>query len=49
MMEIRKALLSDIPALLDLINRYASDGVMLPRTAFEMAENIRDFLVAVDG
>lgn len=48
MLEIRKALLSDIPALLDLINTYAADGIMLPRTEFEMAENIRDFLVACE-
>ena len=46
MTEIRKALLSDIPPLLDLINSYAAGGIMLPRTEFEMAENIRDFLVA---
>lgn len=49
MLEIRKALLSDIPALLGLINAYASKGVMLPRTEFEMAENIRDFVVAWEG
>jgi amino-acid N-acetyltransferase len=48
MLEIRKALLTDIPALLELINAYATKGVMLPRTEFEMAENIRDFLVAFD-
>ncbi len=46
MIEIRPALLTDIPPLLDLINAYAAGGVMLPRTEFEMAENIRDFLVA---
>lgn len=50
MTEIRKAYLSDIPSLLSLINSYASNGIMLPRTEFEMAENIRDFTVAVqDG
>ena len=48
MLEIRKASLTDIAALLELINAYASMGVMLPRTEFEMAENIRDFLVAFD-
>ena len=48
MLEIRKASLTDIPALLDLINSYAANGIMLPRTEFEMAENIRDFLVAYD-
>ena len=47
-MEIRKASLRDIPALLELINSYAAGGIMLPRTEFEMAENIRDFLVAYD-
>ncbi len=38
----------DIPEVVGLINAYARDGIMLPRTEFEMAENIRDFLVAVD-
>ncbi len=46
MTEIRPAKLTDIPALLHLINAYASDGIMLPRTEFEMAENIRDFQIA---
>jgi amino-acid N-acetyltransferase len=37
--------MADIPALLALINRFAARGIMLPRTAFEMAENLRDFSV----
>jgi amino-acid N-acetyltransferase len=49
MLEIRKASLTDIGALLELINAYAAKGIMLPRTEFEMAENIRDFLVAFDS
>jgi amino-acid N-acetyltransferase len=49
MLEIRKASLTDITALLALINAYAAKGIMLPRTEFEMAENIRDFLVAFDA
>jgi amino-acid N-acetyltransferase len=49
MLEIRKASLTDITALLELINAYAAKGIMLPRTEFEMAENIRDFLVAFDA
>ncbi len=48
MPEIRPATLADIPALLKLINAYAKGGIMLPRTEFEMAENIRDFVVAVE-
>jgi amino-acid N-acetyltransferase len=45
----RKATLRDIPALLHLINGYAAQGIMLPRTEFEMSENIRDFTVVYDG
>jgi amino-acid N-acetyltransferase len=44
--EVRKASMQDIPALLDLINGYAAKGIMLPRTEFEMSENMRDFMVA---
>jgi len=32
--------------MLGVINAYAAKGIMLPRTEFEMAENIRDFVVA---
>lgn len=39
----------DIPHILALINSYAAEGIMLPRTEFEMSENIRDFSVAYDG
>jgi amino-acid N-acetyltransferase len=47
---IRKARMSDIPGLLPLINGYASQALMLPRTEFEMAENVRDFtVVTLDG
>jgi amino-acid N-acetyltransferase len=42
---VRKAGMHDIPALLHIINNYARQGIMLPRTEFEMAENIRDFVV----
>jgi amino-acid N-acetyltransferase len=37
--------MADIPALLALINGFAARGIMLPRTGFEMAENLRDFSV----
>lgn len=45
---LRSAKLTDIPELLDVINAYASQGIMLPRTEFELAENIRDFVVALE-
>lgn len=47
--EIRKAGMQDIPALLQLINGYAAKGIMLSRTEFELSENMRDFMVAYDG
>jgi amino-acid N-acetyltransferase len=40
---VRKASMLDIHLLLDLVNRYAAQGIMLPRTEFEISENIRDF------
>ncbi len=46
---VRKAGMRDIRPILSVINAYAADGIMLPRTEFEMSENIRDFSVAYDG
>jgi amino-acid N-acetyltransferase len=46
---IRKATMRDIHDLLELINDYAAKGIMLPRTEFEMSENIRDFVLAFSG
>lgn len=46
---VRKASMRDIPKMLALINGYAANGTMLPRTEFEMSENIRDFSVAYDA
>ena len=45
----RKAVMRDIPPILDLINGYAAEGIMLPRTEFELSEAIRDFTVATLG
>jgi amino-acid N-acetyltransferase len=44
--ELRKSRMSDIAPLLELINGYATRGIMLPRTEFEISESIRDFSVA---
>jgi len=46
---VRKAGMQDIHPILDLINSYAAKGIMLPRTEFELSENIRDFSVAYSG
>jgi len=47
--ELRKAVMGDLPALLRLINSNAAQGLMLQRSEFELAENLRDFTVAVVG
>jgi amino-acid N-acetyltransferase len=46
---VQKAVMHDIPKILDLINGYAARGIMLPRTEFEMSEAIRDFTVVRQG
>ncbi len=46
---VRRATMLDIPRILALINTYAAQAVMLPRTEFEMSENIRDFSCAYEG
>lgn len=48
-LSVRKASMRDIHDLLALINGYAAQGIMLPRTEFEMSENIRDFTLAFSG
>ena len=45
----RRALITDIPEILSLINGYATREIMLPRSEFERAESIRDFWIAEDG
>jgi amino-acid N-acetyltransferase len=46
---VRKAGMGDIAPLLRLINDYAAKGIMLPRTEFDVSENIRDFSVIYSG
>ena len=46
---VRPARECDVHAIVSLINGYAAKGIMLPRTEFEMSENIRDFSVIYSG
>ncbi len=46
---VRKASMRDIGPMLEVINDYAAKGIMLPRTEFEMSENMRDFSVVYSG
>lgn len=42
---IRKAILTDVPAIQQMVNQYAGSGQMLPRALNELYEHLRDFHV----
>ena len=45
---IRRARYGDVAAISALVNGYAAEDVMLPRTAEQVAEVVDDYVVAVD-
>ncbi len=45
---VRKAGITDVETMHRLINSYASQGVMLPKTLLQLYENLRDYTVATD-
>lgn len=46
---LRRAVLSDVPAIQKLVNEFAARGEMLPRSLSELYENIRDYYVAEEA
>ncbi len=47
---IRRAHVDDVEQMASLINGYAAQGLMLPKTEAQLYNNLRDFIVAdVDG
>jgi amino-acid N-acetyltransferase len=46
---LRPARLADVPGMADLINGYATHGLMLPKTATQLYRGLRDFVIASDG
>ncbi|SHO81045.1 N-acetylglutamate synthase [hydrothermal vent metagenome] len=48
MIELRKALLKDIPSMQSLVVSKVSDGTILLRSDDEVATNIRSYMVALD-
>ena len=46
---IRKAKIEDIKQIQELINDFAKQDLMLPRSLNELYENIRDFWVAEEN
>jgi amino-acid N-acetyltransferase len=47
--EIRPARVGDVPRMGTLINGYAAQGLMLPKTDAQLYNNVRDFVVAESG
>ena len=45
---IRKARLSDVPDIHRLINHYAAERIMLPRTLTDLYENVWEFTVVAE-
>lgn len=48
-MNLRKAKLKDVETMLSLINGYAEEGLMLPRSRNMLYENIREFTLAEEN
>ena len=47
---IRGAKIKDVPRMAQIINGYAKDGLMLPRSLSRLYEQLRDYVVAeLDG
>ena len=46
---IRKAYISDVPKIQELIGYFAKKDLMLSRSLMDLYENIRDYFVAISG
>lgn len=45
-MKLRRAKLTDVETIIELVNGYAEQGLMLPRSRNMLYEGIREFLIA---
>jgi len=46
---VRHATMNDVDQMLEIINQYAQQGLMLPRTKLSVCEHLQSFIVAYDG
>jgi amino-acid N-acetyltransferase len=46
---VRQATMKDVDQMLEIINQYAQQGLMLPRTKLSVCEHLQSFVVAHDG
>jgi amino-acid N-acetyltransferase len=49
MIQTRQALLPDVEQIHSIIQPYAEQGTLLPRSIPELCENVRDFIVAAEN
>ncbi len=49
MIVYRTATFSDVENIHSLLNHYAKEGLMLPRSRNAIYENLRDYIIAVEG
>ena len=47
-MKIRKARIPEAPTIAEMVNQYAAQGLMLPKSVLAIYEQIREFTVAED-
>ena len=47
--KVEKAVITDAPQIHKLINHFADQGLMLPRSLSEIYENIRDYFICKKG
>jgi len=48
-MKVERAKIADVPQIHKLVNYFAAQGQMLPRSLSEIYENLRDFFVVREG
>jgi len=48
-MKIRKAVIKDIKPIHEILNHYANQGLLLPRSLSELYDHLRDFFVLEDN
>jgi amino-acid N-acetyltransferase len=46
LVQIRTAVIADVPLMTGIINKYAAGGIMLPRSQHQVFQFLRDFVVA---
>jgi amino-acid N-acetyltransferase len=49
MIQARQAVLPDVERIHAIIQPYADEGTLLPRSVAELSENVRDFIVAQEN